>query len=125
MCVPKNCARCLSPRCPPFSCSAPAFRRAAAIVSPLAKFPLPSASQWNDPCYQNLSITLVQAEHPDWTNATQIFAQAELEFETAAMAWFVESLNVGKALVPQAAWGFYGYPVSAGERRVRASRARA
>lgn len=68
--------------------------------------------QWNDPCYENLSIALVRSEHPDWTNETQIFAQAELEFETAGMAWFVESLNVGKALVPHAAWGFYGYPAN-------------
>ena len=68
-------------------------------------------NQWNDPCYQNLSVTLVQSEHPDWTNETQMFEQAELEFESSAMAWFVESLNVGKALVPNAAWGFYGYPL--------------
>lgn len=70
------------------------------------------SGQWNDPCYANLSIALVRQQHPDWTNESQIYAQAELDFETAGMSWFVESLTVGKALVPGAAWGFYGYPAN-------------
>ena len=58
----------------------------------------------------NLSIAKVAQEHPDWTNATQIFLQAELEFETAAMDIFVGMIDIGKAIAPRAKWGFYGYP---------------
>ncbi len=43
------------------------------------------SGQWNEPCIHNLSIAKVQQEHPDWTNSTQVFQQAEFEFETAAM----------------------------------------
>lgn len=68
--------------------------------------------QWNDDCYQEESIIKVKTEHPDWTNATQIFEQAQLEFETAAVAYFVESLELGKKLIPGAHWGFYGFPAN-------------
>jgi len=60
----------------------------------------------------NLSIAKVMQENPTWTNHTQIFAQAELEFEAAAMDLFVGMLDVGKALAPKAKWGFYGYPTA-------------
>ena len=60
----------------------------------------------------NLSIAKVMQENPSWTNATQIYAQAELEFEDAAMDIFVGMIDVGKALAPRARWGFYGYPTT-------------
>ena len=61
---------------------------------------------------QNLSIAKVQQENPTWTNATQIFLQAEVEFEDAAMDIFVGMLNIGKAIAPKARWGFYGLPMT-------------
>ena len=60
----------------------------------------------------NLSIAKVQQENPTWSNATQIFEQAELEFEAAAMDLFVGMLDAGKAVAPKARWGFYGYPTT-------------
>ena len=68
--------------------------------------------QWNDECMTNLSVAKVMQENPTWTNTTQIFQQAELEFETAAMDIFVGMLDTGKAIAPKAKWGFYGYPAN-------------
>ena len=51
-------------------------------------------------------------ENPAWTNRTQIYEQAELEFEAAAMGLFASMLDVGKAIAPEARRGFYGYPAN-------------
>ena len=59
----------------------------------------------------NLSIAKVMQDNPSWTNETQIFEQAQSEFETAAMDVFTGMLNVGKAIAPKARWGFYGFPM--------------
>ena len=70
------------------------------------------SGQWNDECTHNLSIAKVVQEHPDWTNSTQVYEQAALEFETAAMDIFVGMINIGKSIAPRAKWGFYGYPAN-------------
>ena len=69
-------------------------------------------SWWHGVRYQNLSIALVGAAHPTW-NSSQILAAAQEEFEAAAVAFFVQTLQLCRALRPHAAWGFYGLPASA------------
>ncbi len=70
------------------------------------------AGQWNDECMTNLSVAKVMQENPSWTNRTQIYAQAELEFEDAAMGIFVGMIDIGKTIAPRGKWGFYGYPAN-------------
>jgi len=54
----------------------------------------------------------VMRENPSWTNHSQIYEQAELEFDDAAMGIFVGMINIGKAIAPKGKWGFYGYPAN-------------
>lgn len=64
---------------------------------------------WHGQVYQNLSLQLVQAHHPTWTEA-QVEAQAKVEFEAAATEWFVTALEVCSQIRPHAKWGWYGVP---------------
>lgn len=69
-----------------------------------------TSSDWyHSEQYQNLSMAVVAATHPTW-NESQISSQAKLEFEAAALAYFVDSLELCTSLRPHAAWGFYGFP---------------
>jgi len=47
--------------------------------------------------------------HPAWTEA-KVLAAAIVAFESAAMPFFVETLNVARELRPNASWGFWGFP---------------
>ena len=55
--------------------------------------------------YQNLSIQLVKKAHPTW-NASQTLTQAMLEFETAGLAFYTQSLLTCRAMRPHARWGW-------------------
>ena len=59
--------------------------------------------------YQNYSVQLVQAAHPDWP-AERVLLEAKAEFEAAGTALFVAALKHASALRPNALWGFYGMP---------------
>jgi hyaluronoglucosaminidase len=59
--------------------------------------------------YQNYSAALVQAAHPEWDHA-QVWTQAEKDFQAAAVQFFVATLDLCRALRPNARWGFYGFP---------------
>jgi hypothetical protein len=67
------------------------------------------AGGWHSKAYRTYSIRLVQKSHPTWT-AAQAEVQAIIEFETAAIQFFVAALQHGKQLRPNALWGFYGMP---------------
>ena len=58
--------------------------------------------------YQKLSIKLVKEEHPTWS-ASKLEAEAEKQFNAAALEFFVQSLRTGRAMRPKAKWGYYGY----------------
>lgn len=60
--------------------------------------------------YQDASIAIVKADHPTW-NETAVVEEAKRQFETAALQWFVESLQTCVALRPKAMWGYYGIPL--------------
>eukprot|EP00040_Diaphanoeca_grandis_P013058 m.66052 g.66052 ORF g.66052 m.66052 type:complete len:440 (+) comp23635_c0_seq3:116-1435(+) len=64
---------------------------------------------WHSSRYTRYSMELVKQQHQDW-NATQIEALAKQEFETAAINFFVATLNLCSKLRPKALWGFYGMP---------------
>jgi hyaluronoglucosaminidase len=64
---------------------------------------------WHSQVYQNVSKQLVRARHPNWSEV-QVEARAKEEFETAATAWFVTTLEVCKQIRPHAKWGWYGLP---------------
>lgn len=66
---------------------------------------------WHSGLYQEYSKQLVRAEHPEYNNS-QVEAAARQEFETAAIAFFVETLETVKSLRPKAKWGFYGFPAN-------------
>lgn len=70
-----------------------------------------SPDSWHSRVYQNESIRLVKARHPEWTH-DQIEVLAKQEFESAATEWFVRSLELGRSLRPKAKWGFYGRPAN-------------
>jgi hyaluronoglucosaminidase len=59
--------------------------------------------------YHNLSLQLVQREHPSWT-AKQQLAEAQKQFDAAALTLLVETLKAAKSVRPAAKWGYYGYP---------------
>jgi hypothetical protein len=52
---------------------------------------------------------LVQVANPTF-NESQVEALARSEFNTAAMEWFVATLQLSTSLRPSAKWGFYGLP---------------
>ena len=60
--------------------------------------------------YQKASEELVQKEHPNWTNSTQIYEEAEKEFNAAAERFFLSTIQRAQQLRPQAYWGYYGFP---------------
>ncbi|XP_004715238.2 hyaluronidase-1 [Echinops telfairi] len=59
--------------------------------------------------YRQRSRELVQAEHPDWP-PYRVEAAAEKQFQEAAQAWMMGTLQLGQALRPRGLWGFYGFP---------------
>jgi hypothetical protein len=52
----------------------------------------------NQPIYQNASIDLVRAAHPDWKNETEIVATAKEEFESSAKTLLVKTIAYIKRL---------------------------
>jgi hypothetical protein len=63
------------------------------------------------------SVQLVMKAHPDWTNTTQIAAQAELEYNQGSQLFFTETLNVAKRLRPKGKFGFYECVTNASQLR--------
>ena len=59
--------------------------------------------------YQNASRALVRSRHPSWTGA-QVETAAKEEWETAARAFFEQTLLLARKLRPNAKWGFFGFP---------------
>ncbi|XP_058415288.1 hyaluronidase-1 isoform X3 [Diceros bicornis minor] len=59
--------------------------------------------------YRQRSRALVQRQHPDWS-APLVEAAARDQFQGAAQAWMVRTLQLGQALRPRGLWGFYGFP---------------
>ena len=70
-----------------------------------------SRDSWHSAAYQNLSITLVQKAQPGLSLA-QATAVAQKQFESAALAFFVETIKLCRAVRPKARWGYYGFPQS-------------
>ena len=64
--------------------------------------------------YHNLSLQIVQRQHPDWPRDQQL-AEAKEQFQNASVNLLVQTLRVAKAVRPHAKWGFYGYPASCSE----------
>eukprot|EP00045_Choanoeca_perplexa_P005024 m.42537 g.42537 ORF g.42537 m.42537 type:complete len:391 (-) comp12888_c0_seq6:18-1190(-) len=60
--------------------------------------------------YQRASINYTKAHHPDWTNETQILLQAKQDFNTAAKAFFLGTLEAARSVRPNGLWGYYQYP---------------
>ena len=52
--------------------------------------------------YQNKSKDIVRAEHPDWTNETQIAAQAAIEFDAAAKVFYEATIAQMRSIRPKA-----------------------
>lgn len=63
--------------------------------------------------YQNKSMDIVRAEHPDWTNESKIAEQAAIEFNVAAQAFFNATILKMRQIRPKARLGFYGTPTKA------------
>lgn len=59
--------------------------------------------------YQQRSMELVRAEHPDWPE-TLVEAEAQDQFQEAAQAWMAGTLQLGQVLRPRGLWGYYGFP---------------
>ena len=57
------------------------------------------------------SALLVQKAHPDWTNATQIEAEAESQYNAGSQLFFSETLKTAQHLRPKGKFGFYEYPM--------------
>lgn len=60
--------------------------------------------------YQNASVALVRTAHPDWTNETEIYAEAKIAFESSAKELLRTTLGYIKVLRPRIKVGMYGYP---------------
>lgn len=60
--------------------------------------------------YQNKSMDMVRAAHPDWTNETQIAEEAAKEFNAAAQTFYKTTLSFLRKIRPKARLGFYGSP---------------
>ena len=59
--------------------------------------------------YHNLSLQLVQQQHPDWDLRRQL-ATAKEQFDDAAVDLLTQTLLAARQIRPAAHWGFYGYP---------------
>lgn len=59
---------------------------------------------------QNASIALARQQHPTWTNATQIEAQAKADYEAAAVALLVKTIQYVRSIRPGLKIGLYGFP---------------
>jgi hypothetical protein len=59
--------------------------------------------------YQNLSLQLVQKQHPEWPLTKQL-SEAKAQFEGSALDLLVKTLQAAKSVRPAARWGYYGYP---------------
>ncbi|XP_005992716.1 hyaluronidase-1 [Latimeria chalumnae] len=59
--------------------------------------------------YRTESEKLVKEHHIDWT-PEQVDREAQVEFEQAAQAFMVQTLQLGRILRPRGLWGFYGFP---------------
>eukprot|EP01050_Picozoa_sp_SAG11_P015888 SAG11_NODE_2106_length_3813_cov_2.317447_5_plen_88_part_00 len=55
-----------------------------------------------------MSIKLVKEAHLTWSTA-QVAAEAEKQFNAAALDFFVQTLKTCQSIRPKAKWGFYGY----------------
>jgi len=72
--------------------------------------PLWAWNSWdNGLLYQNASIEKVQKEHPDWP-LKNITEKAKSEFESAAKAYWLGTIELVSFLRPNAKWGYYLYP---------------
>jgi len=58
------------------------------------------------------SELLVQRQHPDWTNTSQIAQEAERQYNAGAKLFFTETLRTAKKLRPKGKFGFYEYPMA-------------
>jgi hyaluronoglucosaminidase len=73
--------------------------------------------------YQNASRALVRARHPSWSEV-RVEEAAASEWNAAARALWVGTLQLSRRMRPRARWGFYNYPagaVDASERRWNAA----
>jgi hypothetical protein len=61
-------------------------------------------------CYQTMSIKLVKEAHPSWTSA-QVAAEAETQFNSAALDFFVQTLKTCQSIRPKAKWGYCERPL--------------
>lgn len=59
--------------------------------------------------YRQRSRALIQAEFPDWPEAS-VEVAAQDQFQKAAQAWMAGTLQLGQILRPRGLWGFYGFP---------------
>ncbi|KAK3749180.1 hypothetical protein QZH41_010364, partial [Actinostola sp. cb2023] len=65
---------------------------------------------WDDQSiYRNMSMALVQQQHPSWSK-WQIQNEARIQFESAAKNYMQSSIQLGHKLRPKALWGYYGFP---------------
>ncbi|XP_041377914.1 hyaluronidase-1-like [Gigantopelta aegis] len=60
--------------------------------------------------YKEKSVELVQARFPAWTNKTQIWDEAEREFNIGARLIMQGTLEASQSLRPLGKWGYYGFP---------------
>jgi hyaluronoglucosaminidase len=61
--------------------------------------------------YNIFSESLVAAEHPHW-NSSQVRAEATRQWDAAARAFYLRSLEEARRLRPRALWGYFGQPVA-------------
>ena len=67
---------------------------------------------WNENCcpeYQQASVALVRAKHPDWSSA-KIETQAKAELEASALVFLKHTIAVAQAERPKTKWAIDGYP---------------
>ena len=80
--------------------------RGAAVVDFEAWSPLWAQGSQDD-VYHNASRAAVRSAHPGWS-PDKIDAEAQSQFEAGARRFFEATLEVGRAMRPEAQWGFYG-----------------
>lgn len=62
--------------------------------------------------YKEASRARVRAQHPDWTDAAQIEAEASRQFREAALSFYLAMVHEVKRLYPNTLIGFYGRPAA-------------